>query len=139
MFAAQTPAVRRYNRRLMVVMIGYVVSLFGANWMLAHWHPQGTALAAIAILPALPIVGVLVVIGRYLVEERDEFLRQRSVTAMLVGLGFMLAISTVLGFLNEAGVVPAVPGYYAFVLWCLGWGVAQGVLSLRDRAAGQRA
>ena len=128
-----TAAGRRYLRRFVPTMAAYVVALFFATWAIKHWHPSGVLLIALSILPALPIIGVLGVIGLYLVEENDEYLRGRIVQAMLVGLGFMLAIATAWGFLEEGGVVPHAPAYWAFILWCGGWGIAQCLQGLRDR------
>lgn len=128
------PAGRRYLRRFAPTMTAYVVLLMLSNRAIASWHPTGAALVALALLPALAIIGVIVVIGLYLTEERDEYLRQRIVTAMLIGLGFMLSVTTAWGFLEQAGVVPHLPSYCAFILWCAGWGGAQAVASLRERA-----
>jgi hypothetical protein len=133
---AKTPATRRYLKRFVPTMIAYFVALFGANWAMETWHPAGAPLVALAILPALPIVGVIGVIGLYIIEERDEYLRAQAVQGMLIGLGFMLALASVWGFLEEAGAVPHVKAYWAFVTWCAGWGIAQCVLRLRERVAG---
>ena len=100
--------------------------------------PTGALLVALSILPALPIIGVIGVIGLYLVEETDEYLRTRVVQAMLVGLGFMLAVASAWGFMEEGGVVPHVPAYWAFILWCAAWGVAQCVQGLRERMRATR-
>lgn len=135
---SQTPAARRYVKRFAPTMIAYVAVLLAATWAVAAWHPAGPLLWALSVLPALPIIGVLVVIGLYLAEETDEYLRQRIVTAMLFGIGAVLAASTVLGFLQFNGVVGAVPVFWAFPGWCAAWGLAQCWMWLRDRmGAGQ--
>ena len=131
-----TAAGRRYLKRFFPTMIAYVVTLFGATWALRHYDPQGLALIVLSILPALPIIGVIGVMGLYLVEESDEYLRARIVTAMLVGLALMLSITSAWGFMEEAGVLPHLPAYFAFVLWCAGWGLSQCVSSLRERLSG---
>ena len=131
-----SPAAKRYLRRFIPTMIAYVVLLTAANWVVEARHPVGAALVALAVLPALPIVGVIAVIGLYVVEETDEYLRRRIVSAMLAGLAVMLSLATVWGFLEEAGVAPHLPAYWAFVLWCLGWGIAQCVMGLGDRLTG---
>ncbi|MHA6724130.1 hypothetical protein [Sphingomonas sp. RS2018] len=131
-----TPAGRRYLRRFWPTMLAYVAALFFAVWAIKHWQPTGVLLVALSILPALPIIGVIGVIGLYVVEERDEFLRARVIQAMLVGLAFMLSVASAWGFLEDGGVVPHAPAYWAFILWCMGWGAAQCVQSLRDRKAG---
>ncbi|WP_294297924.1 hypothetical protein [uncultured Sphingomonas sp.] len=133
---SNTLAGRRYLRRFWPTMLAYVAALFFAVWATKNWQPDGALLVALSILPALPIIAVIGVIGLYIVEERDEFIRARAVQAMLIGMGFMLAVASAWGFLEDGGVVPHAPAYWAFILWCLGWGIAQCVQSLRDRMAG---
>lgn len=134
-----TPAGRRYLKRFVPTMTAYVLALFASNRIAEAVQPEGVALVALSFLPALPIIGVIFVIGLYLAEEKDEYLRQRIVVSMLVGLGLMLSVTTAWGFLEESGVVPHVPAYFAFILWCAGWGAAQCILSLRERMQGDAA
>ena len=127
---------RRYLKRFFPTMTAYVVALFGATWALRHYEPQGIALVLLSILPALPIIGVIAVLGLYLVEETDEYLKARIVTAMLVGLALMLSITSAWGFMEEAGVLPHLPAYFAFIIWCAGMGLTQCAMALRDRNMG---
>lgn len=131
-----SPAARRYLKRFVPTMLAYLAALFGANYAIETLHPTGMALFALAILPALPIVGVIAVIGLYVIEETDEYVRQTIVSSMLAGLAIMLSVATVWGFLEEAGVVPHLAGYWAFVIWCGAWGLAQCGYRLRDRLGG---
>ncbi|RYD67632.1 MAG: hypothetical protein EOP58_02630 [Sphingomonadales bacterium] len=133
---SNSAAGKRYLKRFFPTMLAYVVSLFGATWALRVYDPHGLALVALSILPALPIIGVIAVMGLYLVEETDEYLRARIVTAMLVGLAVMLSITSAWGFMEEAGVLPHLPAYFAFIIWCAGWGLSQCVSGLRERFAG---
>jgi hypothetical protein len=133
------PAGRRYIKRFVPTMIAYVVALFGAQYLIHSLHPTGAPLVALAVLPALPIIGVIAVIGLYVVEESDEYLRQRAISGMLVGLALMLGLASAWGFLEEAGVVPHLPAYWAFVIWCAAWGLAQCLMALRDRLMGASA
>ena len=132
---SNTAAGRRYLKRFIPTMTAYVVALFGATWAMRHYDPQGAALVVLSILPALPIIGVIAVMGLYLVEERDEYIRARLVTAMLGGLALMLSITSAWGFMEEAGVLPHLPAYFAFILWCAGMGLTQCAMALRDRRA----
>ena len=54
----------------------------------------------IAVLPALPLLYVFWIIGRYLAEQHDEYLRLLQVRKALVATGFTLAVATVSGFLE---------------------------------------
>lgn len=129
----KSPAAQRYLRRFFPTMIAYVVALFGANYAIHMYQPTGLALVALSILPALPVIAIIGVMGLYLLEENDEYVRQRIATSMLAGLAIMLAVATTWGFLEESDVVPHVPAYWAFVIWCAAWGASQCVLGLADR------
>ena len=133
-----TPAGRRYLRRFFPTMFAYVAVLFTCVWAIKAWHPTGLALVVLSALPAVPILAAIVVIGLYLVEETDEFLRQRIASCMLFGTGVLLAAATVYGFLvNGGAIAPSTDlPLWAFPLWCLAWGLAQCAMGLRDHAAG---
>ena len=132
----RSAAGRRYNRRFFPTIAAYVVALFGATWAIKTWQPDGVLLIALSILPALPIIAVLAVIGLYVVEETDEYQRARIVSAMMIGTGIMLALATSWGFLEESDVVPHLPAYWAFIVWCAAWGAAQCFAAIRERLAG---
>jgi hypothetical protein len=136
---ASTPAVKRYTRRMAWAFAVYIAALFGANAIDHAYHPQGGTLIALSIVPALPIIAIIAIIGRYLVEERDEYLRQRIVASMLFGTGVLLAIGTVYNFLSGSGAIDPMPRLWVFPIWCFSWAAAQCVLGLRDRFAGQPA
>jgi hypothetical protein len=121
----------------MPTMIAYVAVLFACVWAIREWQPQGVQLILLSILPALPIIAAIAVMGLYLVEETDEFLRQRIASCMLFGTGVLLAVATVYGFLVNGGAIAADPDLIlmAFPLWCASWGLAQCAIGLRDHRA----
>ncbi|WP_297506654.1 hypothetical protein [uncultured Caulobacter sp.] len=125
------PAMRRYRRRLAGAMLAYCVALMGSLALLRGGALTGPLLWIVAAAPAIPILGVLVVMGLYLKEEPDEFERAVHVEAMLWGLGVVLALTTVWGFLSNAQVVPAPPLFLVFPLFCLAWGVSQPLIRRR--------
>ena len=77
----------------------------------------------IAILPALPIIGIFVAMGRYLVEENDEFVRMLMIRQTLWASGFALSAATVWGFLENFDLVGHVDGYYIVIAWFAGLGI----------------
>jgi hypothetical protein len=133
-----TSAGRRYNLRLIPMMLLYCGVLIACIWAIKHWHPTGLALVVLSVLPALPILGAIAVMGLYLIEETDEFLRQRVATCMLVGTAALLTAVTVYGFLANGGAIAPRSdiGLWGFPLWCAAWGLAQCVLGFRDYRAG---
>jgi hypothetical protein len=74
----------------------------------------------IAVLPALPVVGLFAAMGRYLIEEQDEYVRMLRVREMLWAMGFTLSCATIWGFLDNFGLVGHVDGYWIVVLWYFG-------------------
>lgn len=122
------PAMRRYRRRLAVALVSYFVVLMGSIYLLQGVKLSGPLLWLVAAAPALPILGVLAVMGLYLKEEPDEFERAVHVEAMVWGLGVVLAVTTVWGFLSNASVVPAPPLFLVFPLFCLAWGLSQPLI-----------
>ena len=134
---SRTPAARRYIKRFVPTMIAYVVFVMATSLIVAKLHPSGAALVALSILPALPILGVLLVIGLYVREESDEYVRQRLVTAMLFGIGVVMAVATVLGFLQIYHAIGQVDVFLGFPIWCASWGLAQCAMAWRDRAGGE--
>jgi small-conductance mechanosensitive channel len=128
-----TPAARRYMKRFVPTMIGYVVAVMGTSIAVDRLHPAGALLVTLSILPALPILALLLVIGLYVREETDEYLRQRIVSAMLIGIGAVLAVASVLGFLQIYRAIGQVDVFWAFPIWCGVWGAAQCIMAWRDR------
>ena len=124
-------ASQRYLWRFAPAMIVYVVLLFAVTaWLKAPHAPAGPLLYAGAAAPALPLVVVIWSMGRYLVEETDEYQRARRIQSILWGTGATLAIATVWGFLESFAGFPHLPAYYVFIVFCAALGVAQGVSKL---------
>lgn len=129
---SMTAAARRYTRRFPLMMIAYGVVLTGATWIAKNFALEGAALVALAILSMLPIAGGLAVMGRYLIEETDEYVRQRTVMGMLFSIGVLLSISTALGFLQQHEFISHVDLLWAFPIWCVVASIAQCWIMWRD-------
>lgn len=136
--AYRSPATRRYLKRFVPTMIAYVIVLFACTRAIREWEPEGIALITLSVLPALPIIVCLGVIGFYIAEEPDEYIKGRIVTAMMWGTGAVLAVATVLGFLQIGKVIGQVDVFWAFPLWCATWGLVQCFMALRDHRSAER-
>jgi hypothetical protein len=108
-------------------MIVYVALLFGSKS--AFELVAGTPLLAyaLAILPALPVIGVFWAMARLLVEEQDEYLRSEMVRQSLIATGFALSVATAWGFLEAFDLVPHIDAYFVAILWFAGLGVGSFV------------
>ena len=127
------PAVRRYLFRFLPTMAAYAVLLVFVEWYVHTFHPTGALLYGLAVLPAIPIVGVILVVGLYLAEEKDEFQRNLLVQSMLWGLSAILSLTSVWGFLQMFTHIHPFQPFMAFPLfWCF-QGVATAALRWRYR------
>jgi hypothetical protein len=129
-------AIRRYNRATIALSILYVAFLFGAEIAIGRQGLSGPAAYLVAILPALPIIGIFAAIGRYLVEEGDEYVRMLQVRQTLVASGLALSVATAWGFLESFDLAPHFDAYWLAVIWFAGLGVGACVNKLlvgRDR------
>ena len=125
------PAVRRYLRRLLATLLLYAVSLVLAIGIFVHYRPTGVLAYALAVLPAIPLIGMLVVFGFYLAEEKDEFKRSIGVQSMLWGVGGLLAVTTVWGFLESFVHIPHLNPINDFAIFWVFMGISIPVLLAR--------
>jgi hypothetical protein len=119
----RTPAWKRYNWRVIWLSLLYASFLVAAVYGFKHRLVPDTVKYVVAILPAIPIIGIFAAIGRYLVEEQDEFVRMLMVRQTLWASGFALSLATIWGFLENFDLVGHVDGYYVAVAWFFGLGV----------------
>ena len=126
----------RYNRAVAILSLFYMGLLFGAEVLFRHHALHGPIAYGVAVLPALPIIGIFAAIGRYLIEEQDEYVRMKMVRQTLVASGFMLGVATIWGFLESFDLVGHVDGYWTAVLWFLGLGIGGCVDVVLERGRG---
>jgi hypothetical protein len=115
----------RYRIRFMSAMGVYCLTVAAiSGWF--GWEPpkSGWGLYLAAVLPALPVGAAIIAMGRYLVEEPDEFCRMLQVRAMLVAVGLTLFTCTAWGFIAQYGHVWAPPLHYVFPMWGFWYGLA---------------
>ena len=129
-------AQRRYNHRVLALSVIYAVFLIAAVYGFQHKLLSGPIAWAAAILPALPIIGILGAIGRYLTEETDEYLRVMMTRQALIASAFALSIATAWGFLENFGLVPHIYAYYAVILWFAGLGIGACINKLQAARGG---
>lgn len=125
------PVIVRYNRRVLFSSFGYVLGL-GIAISIWNAYEVGRVTAfALALLPTLPTFYMIWAMGRYLVEETDEYLRYRTVRAAIMSLGMVLVIGIFWGFLETFEVVPHVWAWWVLPVWAVGLGLAQLWMKVR--------
>ena len=118
-----SPAMKRYNWRVIWLSLLYAVFLLAAIFGFKHHLFGGIAAYIAAILPAIPIIGIFGAMGRYLVEEQDEYVRMLTVRQSLWASGFALSIATIWGFLESFDLVEHVDSYSVAIIWFMGLAV----------------
>lgn len=125
------PAVRRYLWRLLATMLLYVAFLVLAIWVFIHHHPTGPLAWLLAFLPALGIIAQIAAFGMYLSEEKDEFMRNLQIQAMLWGIGATLSVTVTWGFLESFVHLRHLDLILVYPLFCVLSGFALGIQQMR--------
>jgi hypothetical protein len=129
-----SPAARRYNTRVLIAMLIYAILLLTAMAFFKHHHPQRAVAVLVAILPSLPIVALIAIVGLYLKEETDEFQRVLVAQTFLWGMGGTLAVTSLWGFLELFTQVPHLETYLTFALFWFFVALARLALWFRYRS-----
>ena len=119
----KSPALRRYNWRVVWLSLLYAAFLIGATYCFKVRLVSGFPAYLVAMLPAIPIIAIFGAIGRYLVEEQDEYVRMLMVRQTLWASAFALSLATIWGFLESFGLVGHADGYYVMIAWFFGLGL----------------
>jgi hypothetical protein len=131
---SSSKAIGRYNRRMLVVAIIYIVVLLSVVFALKHLHLARPIVIVLSILPSIPIIGMVSVVGLYLREETDEFLRHLLIQSLLWTMGVTLAATSVWGFLELFAAAPRISQFYVFVAYWIFYGIVNPIVRQRYRA-----
>ncbi len=120
-------AKRRYIAWFILTMVVYTVAVLGVTWLFINQPPAPPFSYAIALIPALPVLAVFAILGRYLAEETDEFVRMRQVTGLLIAIGLTLSFCTTWGFLEFYVDVPKIAIFHAVWIFFGAMGIGNGI------------
>jgi len=121
------------------------MALFGANLGLTavfslatrdlfqQENPSTLLVYLAAILPTIPVAGVVVVVSRYLTRETDDFIRMLVVQSLLWGLGITFVVDTYLGGLFANPQIFRLIPILNIDLFCVSVGVAVRIQLWRNR------
>jgi hypothetical protein len=132
---SNSAAEKRYRRDILRFMAAYVVVLFCSSWFVKHDGSQRFFLYFWSVMPAIPVLAVMIRMGRYLQEEKDEYLRLMAMQAILVGTAALLGTLVVTDFLRTFANTGALPPFLSFIIFCAGMAATQAVQKLRNRVA----
>ncbi|WP_372783958.1 hypothetical protein [Phenylobacterium sp.] len=128
-----SPAMKRHQMRVWPTLAVYAVVLTLVIRLFGSHPPTGVLRYLAAAAPAIPLMGLIVINARYLVEETDEFRRLTMMLSMLCGLAAALAVTSVWGFLEVLAGVPMVPLYHVATIYVVAQGLSAPVIAWRYR------
>ncbi|WP_240330844.1 hypothetical protein [Sphingorhabdus sp. Alg239-R122] len=131
-----SPQIKRYLKRIAILMVLYLIFLFSADYLIDNEMVSGAPAYILALLAGLPVAGMFWAIGMLLIEETDEFLRMLLVRQTLIATGIAMAAASIWGFLENFGLAPHVDSYWWAIIWFGGLGVGALVNKLTLGAAG---
>ena len=126
-------AVRRLTYRVFGTMVLNILFAVVAALGIRFGHLRGIPAYLVAVLPALPIIAVIVAFGFFLQEEKDEFQRNLLVQALLGGIGGTLVATTVWGNLEAFVQIPHLQAIWIYPIFWLFVGLSTPVVLLRYR------
>jgi hypothetical protein len=128
-----TPAQRAHTRRILWLMLVYLIILPPLVWLHAHRNIGPGILLVMAIAAALPLLGVFASWGRYLSDERDEYHQAVILRQIAIATNATMGTAVVWGFLQAFGVMPLVEAYWIPFVWVVIQGLFGCVSALSRR------
>src|SRR6476659_3374837 len=107
-FSGMTPAQRAHGRRVLWLMIAYVIILPPLAWYRAHHQVSNVVAVAMAIVASLPVLGMFASWGRYLSDETDEYHHMVIMRRNAIATNATMGAAAVWGFLQAFGVMPLI-------------------------------
>jgi hypothetical protein len=120
-------ATRRYVGAFWVSMSLYVVLVIAVPVLIKVYHIKGALLLGLSALPALPLLAMISVMGRYLLET-DEYMRALQTKRMMVALAALLGACSIYGFVEVFANAPHLPVFMIFPAFCALWGVTCAII-----------
>ena len=106
----------QFQRRSVQLFSSSIIFTAFLNMMIRTWfkdyHPAGPLAWLLAIVPALPFIGTIVIASRYIAREKDEFIRAQVLLALLQGSFITLVITVVYSFLQNFLEIPGPPAMF---------------------------
>jgi hypothetical protein len=100
-----TPALRRLFRMAVLYIVYATLSFASAVLFDGNDAPTGALAYAVALLPVLPLFGLIPIYNKYMAEEQDEFQRHLFHQSILWALLGTLIVSSAMGRLQDHALI----------------------------------
>jgi hypothetical protein len=95
----------RWIFRMSIVGVVYLIALLISSMLFDNYELTGIPAFAVALVPVLPIFGLIWVYKRYMQEEQDEFQRHQIHRSILWAFFGTLVIATAIGRLENHSLI----------------------------------
>lgn len=112
---------QRYVRDLIVSMFAYIILLTASLVVLKTFDLPWLGQAAISLLPAIPVIFVVLAIMRLLIDS-DEFEQRLQLMATALSAAITGMVTFSYGFLENVG-FPKFPTFMVFPMLVAFWGI----------------
>ncbi|MDI7774165.1 hypothetical protein [Asticcacaulis sp. EMRT-3] len=120
----------QYNIWFLAWVAVYIIVLFASVLFIKSQQPTGALLYVMAVLPALPIGGTILVFMNY-IDRVDEYLRGLLVKRFITATGLTLFICSAWGFIESNANARHFSLYLVYLLF---WGLF-GLTRIASRQA----
>ena len=120
-----TAVMKRFLWRVLGLTGAYLAAILLASMYLTRHPSVGVGLYALSLVPAVPVLVVIVSVGVYLRDEKDEYLRWITVKSLLWASGITLTAATVASFLDAVTQFRPDPSPHAVVAFWATFGFLQ--------------
>jgi hypothetical protein len=131
--STKNPAVRRFYFRTLAASFAYIVLTISIALCFFKFHPHGLLAYAVAVLPVVPILGNIIALGLYLIEDKDEVQRSLMVEVLLWGLGGVLVFTSAWGSLETFAHIRHFNPTYTYTLFWIFVGISLPFLMRKYR------
>jgi len=114
-----TPAQKAHTKRIMWLLLAYVIVLPPLVWVRANTAVAGYIPTLTAIAASIPVLGIFASWGRYVSDERDEYHQALTLKRIAVATNVTMGAAVVWGFLQAFGAMPLVEAYWIPFVWVI--------------------
>jgi hypothetical protein len=119
-----TPAKRAHTRRILWLLLAYMIILPPLLWLHAHRQIGATLWVLMAIAASIPLFGIFASWGHHLSDERDEYHQSLMLRRIATATNATVGAAIVRGFLQPFGVMPLIEAYWVPFAWVVFQGFA---------------
>lgn len=127
-------AYRRYFAVFVPAMLTYIVSVFGAVYLIKNEILTWPLHYGVALIPGLAALTFMWAHFRY-IRETDEFHRKIQTEAMMMGTAGLLTVAMTWGMISMFTDFVELPFFYAIPIFYLCYGAASVYLTRKYKAS----